>query len=230
MNDECKNDVYKILSALVLQLQNPLIIIAGKSSILEADNEKQLDNIREKSEEALTKIDQTMRMIRLIRGRQTLDSASFDIRRSIKQAQADLRPVLKKKKQNIVVKTNRKLPPAIGDAEAGQMLVMSLIKHCSDLAAPESEILISLRAGENELQLFIRNQGESTNLRGHNRSVKRLGAVKQPLVENISVDGLRLFLADELAKKMNGHFRFVPSSEGSCYALSLPTNEQLRLL
>ena len=78
MNDEGKNDVYKILSALVLQLQNPLIIIAGKSSILEADNEKQLDNIREKSEEALTKIDQTMRMIRLIRGRQTLDSASFD--------------------------------------------------------------------------------------------------------------------------------------------------------
>ncbi|MBP6042025.1 HAMP domain-containing histidine kinase [Candidatus Saccharibacteria bacterium] len=230
MNDEGKNDVYKILSAFILQLQNPLIIIAGKSSFTEDDHENQLAVIQEKSEEALAKIDQIMRMIKLTTSSHALSSASFDIRRSLKQAQTDLGISLKKKRQNIAVKANRKLPPAVGDFEASQMLVLNLIKHCSDLAEPGSEILISLRASENELQLVIRSQGESTKLRGHNRSINKLGAIKQPLVESISVNGLGLFLADELAKKMNGYIRFVPSSGGSCYALSLPTNEQLRLL
>jgi K+-sensing histidine kinase KdpD len=189
-----------------------------------------LEKIQKSADEMLNTIDDIMLSTRIINNKAEIVPKSFDIRRSIKNAQDELKDYLKNKKHSIVVKTNRKLPLAIGDEFASQILIINLIKHCSELMSSESELTISLRMTENELQLLVRSRGLNINQNSHNRSINTLGTIRQPLTESISVDGLNLYLASEIAKRMSGRVKFVPTSTGSCYALSLPTNEQLRLL
>jgi signal transduction histidine kinase len=176
MSDEGQTGIYKLLSTLTSRLQDPLVVIAGQASLDTDLPQDRLEKIQKSADEMLNTIDDIMLSTRIINNKAEIVPKSFDIRRSIKNAQEELRDYLKNKKHSIAVKTNRKLPLAIGDEFASQILIINLIKHCSELASSESELTISLRMllrmSSSCLSVV---EGLNINLNSHNRSINNSG-------------------------------------------------------
>lgn len=221
-----------ILTALAYELKNPLVVIAGQASLVNPKNKdkNRVKAIQNTAEKLLKIIDDTVATSQFSKGAKKPNFDSFDIRRVIQKAYRSHEEEMKSRKQGFVLKTRQKLPAVSGDQNLTYQIVQNLIGHACVYSPEKTDIAVSVRLQENEIQILVWSQGASVDQRSFNRAIENIGDYQQPLPQNVGDTGLRLFISEKLAESMNGQIRFIPSKHGSCFALSLPTNEQLRLL
>jgi len=224
--DELKQSEQQTLVALMQELQSPLMHIANQNNLTSQSNlNESVKVIEQQTNQMLRTIDNFISSYR----HRSVETTTFDIRKTIQTVINELEPQLNSRNQDIVVKSRQKVASVATDLTMAHNILYNLVDNAIRTSPDDSTITIGVRLGENHISVLIRDQAVQASKRDYDRALTKLGKMAQPIPQQPENTGLRIFVASMLATKIAGSVNYAPSREGNCFVLMIPANEQLRL-
>jgi len=224
--EQTKNDVMMLVTH---ELRTPLTAIQGISEVL-----SQYDvNAKQRREMHLAINAEAMRLARMINdylditrlqsGARPLRMARARVTSIVERALLMLDPLAGQRQIRIVRRFAPNLPSLLVDEDLLAQAVTNLVANAIKYSNPASEVIVELRADENELQIKVADHGYGIAADSLARIFEKFYRVPRLADDHVPGTGLGLAFVREIAEKHGG--RVAVTSEpgvGSVFALLLP--------
>lgn len=222
-----------VIQLVTHEMKTPLTAIKGMSEVLmkfEPDTEKRREmsaTINEATQRMTRMIDEYLDLTRLESGAREPHLAFHRVESLIEQNLLLLEPVAARRGVKLIRKFEPGAPAILADADLLSRALTNLVANAIKYSRPNTEVVISARAGEDNIFIAVADQGYGIAPEYHSRIFEKFFRV--PRVEDADTPGtgLGLALVREIAEQHGG--RVMVESEtgvGSTFTLRLPLNRK----
>ena len=222
-----------VIQLVTHEMKTPLTAIKGMSEVLmkfEPDAEKRREmsaTINEATQRMTRMIDDYLDLTRLESGAREPRLAFHRVESLIEQNLLLLDPVAARRGIKLTRKFGPGTPAILADADLLSRALTNLVANAIKYSLANTEVVISARAGEDNLFISVADQGHGISPEYHARIFEKFFRV--PRVEDADTPGtgLGLALVREIAELHGG--RVIVESEvgvGSTFTIRLPLNRK----
>ncbi len=222
-----------VIQLVTHEMKTPLTAIKGMSEVLmkfEPDSEKRREmsaTINEATQRMTRMIDDYLDLTRLESGVREPRLAFHRVESLIEQNLLMLDPVAARRGVKLIRKFTQGAPAILVDADLLSRALTNLVANAIKYTRANTEVVISVRAGEDNFFISVADQGDGIAPEHHLRIFEKFFRV--PRVEDADTPGtgLGLALVREIAEQHGG--RVIVESdvgEGSIFTLRLPLNRK----
>ncbi len=214
------------LVAAAHELKSPLVLLRQLS--FQIDNEAVASRVKLTSERALRLVDGLTKAARLEDG--LFELAPLNICQVMSESVAEITPLADAKGIEILVaRISRGLPVAVGNRDLLRAILTNLIDNALDYTCQKIELRAGVR--QQELEIAVRDYGETIELNEFRHLQQNLGHRGQALADRPLSSGLGLLVASQMSRAMHGNLRVERHRKGGLtFTVTMPAVQQLSLL
>lgn len=226
--DQLKNEFVSVVSH---ELRTPLTSIMGSLKLLGSgqlqhspeSSEKILQIAVQNSERLARLINDLLDMDKLIAGKIEFELKECDLLPLIEKTLESFRPyALQHQVSYKLLAPNESLFVRV-DTLRLQQVITNLLSNAAKFSPPNSEIIIAITSGSQQVRIQIQDQGEGIAEEDQQKLFKKFSQIDSSSTRHKGGSGLGLAISKELIERMGGHIGVNSSlGAGSCFYVTLP--------
>ena len=194
------------------------------------DNQKQfLDQAYESNERQLRIIDDILRVARLDLDKLSLNKSKVDIAAIAHGVASDIKPLTKKRKQNLTFIAPKSPLWVKGDELYLRMALANIVDNASKYSHEDGEIKIELTQSQNEIQIEISDSGVGISEDDLDKLFVKFSRIHNPLSIERGGTGLGLYWSREIMQIHHGDISVSSAiDKGTTFTISLPALKAIK--
>lgn len=181
------------------------------------ESRRRLGLIREEADRLSRMVDNVLAFARSEEGNPLLHMTTEDVAQWVRRCAATFDPLLRRRGIALEVRGADRMLAEV-DADAFCQIVGNLLSNIEKYALGGAAV-IEMAQEPTRVCLSIRDDGPGIAAKDAERVFEPFQRVHGHLTEGVSGTGLGLGIARELARRMGGSLRWVPSEKGACFEL-----------
>lgn len=186
-----------------------------------------LERAHESNDRQLRIIDDLLRVARIDSESYKLHRANSDVNELLNIIVGDLKTKVKKRKQSIVFKEQKRKVMTSIDSDRLRMALENILDNAISYSGENTKIIVSVKSYPKEVQIIIKDQGVGIDKSDYSKLFQKFSRIPNPLSIEVGGTGLGLYWANKIVKLHSGIIDVKSEvGKGSTFTVIIPKNKK----